>query len=39
MVRRKDKAMQQLQLIERLCGGSSCDEWRDLDAAIRRQSP
>lgn len=32
---REDLAREQLQIIERLCGGQDCKEWRDLSQAIQ----
>ena len=34
MVGQKDKALEQLQAIEQLCGNTLCDEWKDLQQAI-----
>jgi hypothetical protein len=39
MLKQRDKAVEQLQAIERLCGNTQCAEWKDLREALDRHQP
>jgi tetratricopeptide (TPR) repeat protein len=39
MLKQPNKAIEQLQAIERLCGNTRCAEWKDLREALNRYQP